>query len=65
MTTQMGPFSSTFAPIVDESEIGKIMLDLLGLGFALTVAPLWNVGEFICVDLLSFSVLPSLYPNHQ
>ena len=46
MTSQMGPFSSTFAPIVDESLVGKIMLDLLGLGFALSVAPIWNIGKF-------------------
>ena len=47
MTSQMGSFSSAFSPIENESTIAKIMLDLLGAGFALAAAPVWNVGKFL------------------
>ena len=40
----MGTFSSTFAPIDDPQKGLKVFLDIIGLGFALTVAPIWNIG---------------------
>ena len=45
VTTQMGGFASTFAPIEDGSEGLKLALDLLGLGFAMFMSPMWNSGR--------------------
>ncbi|CAF9932295.1 MAG: hypothetical protein HETSPECPRED_008325 [Heterodermia speciosa] len=42
VTTLMGTFSTTFAPISDPDAGAKLLLDLLGLGFALFAAPTWN-----------------------
>jgi hypothetical protein len=42
MEGTMATFSSTFSPIFDESKAEKITLDILGLGFALFAAPMWN-----------------------
>ena len=44
VTGLMGPFATTFAPIDDPDAGLKIMLDILGLGFALFAAPVWNIG---------------------
>ena len=41
-TDFMGTFSTTFAPIDDPDAGLKLMLDLLGLGFALMASPVWN-----------------------
>lgn len=41
----MGTFSSTFAPIDDSQKGLKVLLDVIGLGFALVVAPVWNIGK--------------------
>ena len=38
----MGTFSTTFAPIDDPDAGLKLMLDLIGLGFALMASPVWN-----------------------
>ncbi|KAM0796585.1 hypothetical protein BDR22DRAFT_825040 [Usnea florida] len=38
----MGTFSTTFAPINDPDAGLKLMLDLIGLGFALMASPVWN-----------------------
>jgi hypothetical protein len=35
----METFATTFAPIQDESEAEKIILDLIRLGFALVASP--------------------------
>ncbi|KAI9688659.1 MAG: hypothetical protein M1822_001016 [Bathelium mastoideum] len=40
----MGTFSSIFAPTIDNDEGLKIVLDILGLGFALMAAPIWNIA---------------------
>jgi len=67
MTTQMGPFTKAFSPIQDESEIAKMMLDLLGLGFALVAAPIWNVGKFLPIRLTQMVPSESAYqllPSH-
>ncbi len=45
VTTTMGKFASTFAPINDMSAGLKLALDLVGLGFALAAAPVWNSGK--------------------
>lgn len=45
VTTTMGKFASTFAPIDDMSAGFKLALDLVGLGFALGAAPVWNSGN--------------------
>jgi len=42
VSTVMAGFSSTFAPIKDESAIEKVILDIVGLGYALFASPLWN-----------------------
>ncbi len=45
VTTPMGKFASTFAPIDDMSAGLKLALDLVGLGFAMVAAPVWNSGK--------------------
>ena len=42
----MGTFATTFAPVQNESEAEKIILDLIGLGFALAASPIWNSGNW-------------------
>lgn len=42
MMTEMGTFSSTFAPVPDKNMMLKVFLDVIGLGFALLSAPAWN-----------------------
>ena len=42
VTTLMGTFSTIFSPISDSDAGAKLLLDLLGLGFALFAAPTWN-----------------------
>ena len=44
ISTDMGGFAATFAPIEDESEGLKLALDLIGLGFAMFASPMWNSG---------------------
>ena len=41
---KMGGFSSTFAQFEPEVDVFKLVLDFVALGFALSVAPLWNDG---------------------
>jgi hypothetical protein len=45
LADQLGGFTSTFAPVKVEPDFFKIALDIFGLGFALTAAPIWNSGE--------------------
>jgi hypothetical protein len=42
MTTKIGAFSGTFAPIWSTDKSLKLALDLVGLGFAMVAAPTWN-----------------------
>ncbi|KAF7558240.1 hypothetical protein G7Z17_g159 [Cylindrodendrum hubeiense] len=42
MTTSIGTFSSTFAQIEDVQAEIDMILNVLGLGYALAVAPVWN-----------------------
>ena len=56
VTNSIGPFTSTFAPIDDPDAGLKVMLDVLGLGFALFAAPVWNIGQSIPESLHPFSV---------
>ncbi|KAG8526406.1 uncharacterized protein KY384_000062 [Bacidia gigantensis] len=44
ITTQVGEFASTFAPIDPSVDAWKLVLDLIGLSFALAVSPLWNAA---------------------
>ncbi|OBT86910.1 hypothetical protein VE02_04384 [Pseudogymnoascus sp. 03VT05] len=37
-----GVFSSVFSPSIDESKGFKIFLDIVGMGFVLVAAPVWN-----------------------
>ena len=37
-----GNFVATFSPVPAEDEYWKIVFDLIGLGFALTMSPMWN-----------------------
>ncbi|OBT91658.2 hypothetical protein VE01_10350 [Pseudogymnoascus verrucosus] len=39
---RVGVFSSVFSPSIDELKDFKIFLDIIGMGFVLAVAPLWN-----------------------
>lgn len=52
ITTDIGGFATTFAPIDDAPEALKVTLDLLGLGFALVASPLWNSGMSCMLILL-------------
>ena len=45
VSASMSKFASTFAPIDDMSAGLKLALDLVGLGFALVAAPMWNSGK--------------------
>jgi hypothetical protein len=45
MDATITEFSSIFAPIKDESVVEKLILDFVGLGFALMASPVWNVGK--------------------
>ncbi len=51
ITTDIGGFAETFAPIDDETEALKLTLDLLGLGFALFASPVWNSGTSSVLSL--------------
>jgi hypothetical protein len=46
----------TFAVLPRSSQAAKIMLDIIGLGFALGAAPMWNMG-MICRSLQSLPTL--------
>ena len=48
VATLMGTFSTTFAPVSDADTGAKLLLDLLGLGFALFAAPTWNSCKLQC-----------------
>ena len=41
---QIGAFASTFAPISDDTEEIEILIDILGAGFSLISAGVWNKG---------------------
>lgn len=43
---RVGVFSSVFSPSIDELKDFKIFLDIIGMGFVLAVAPLWNSGMY-------------------
>lgn len=45
---QMGDFASTFAPISDDTEEIEILIDILGAGFSLISAGVWNKGRLSC-----------------
>ncbi len=45
VTATIGRFAGTFAPTSDMSAQMKLASDLVGLGFALVAAPLWNSGK--------------------
>lgn len=47
---QMGAFASTFAPISDDTEEIDILIDILGAGFSLISAGVWNKGQSSCVN---------------
>ena len=49
-TDFMGTFATTFAPIDDPDAGLKLMLDLLGLGFALMASPVWNSCKWLSMD---------------
>jgi len=44
VSLQIGTFSTTFAPIKDPQKALKILLDIIGLSFALVASPVWNIG---------------------
>lgn len=46
VTDRIGTFSSTFSPVEDKLKDLKILLDIIGLGFAVAAAPIWNAGTF-------------------
>ena len=46
----MGAFASTFAPISDDTEEIEILVDILGAGFSLISAGVWNKGRLSCVN---------------
>ena len=41
---QIGSFASNFAPISDDNSEIEILLDILGAGFSLISAGVWNKG---------------------
>jgi ABC-type sugar transport system substrate-binding protein len=43
---QVGDFTSKFSPTVDPTAQLKIILDIIGLGFALVAAPTWSSCTF-------------------
>ena len=45
---QIGTFASTFAPISDDNTEIEILLDILGTGFSLISAGVWNKGRSSC-----------------
>lgn len=45
MSTTMSGFAATFAKIKSQSSALRVIEDIVGLSFALAVAPLWNKGE--------------------
>ena len=45
VTTKLGTFASAFTPIDDTAAGLKLARDLVGLGFTLAAAPIWNSGE--------------------
>lgn len=47
---QIGAFASTFAPISDDTEEIEILIDILGAGFSLISAGVWNKGWLSCVN---------------
>ena len=47
---QIGAFASTFAPISDDTEEIEILIDILGAGFSLISAGVWNKGRFSYVN---------------
>ena len=54
---QVGDFTSKFSPTVDPTAQLKIILDIIGLGFALVAAPTWSscMLTFRDLQLLLFS----------
>ncbi|KAG8530286.1 uncharacterized protein KY384_004788 [Bacidia gigantensis] len=44
VTTQIAGFSETFAPIKQPTDALKVILDIVGLGFAVALAPVWNAA---------------------
>lgn len=47
---QIGSFASTFAPISDDNTEIQILLDILGAGFSLISAGVWNKGSSSCLS---------------
>ncbi len=47
---QIGAFASTFAPISDDTEEIDILIDILGAGFSLISAGVWNKGRSSCLN---------------
>jgi len=43
LNSDIGTFSGTFAPIEDNTKTMKLVLDFIGLGFALMASPVWNI----------------------
>lgn len=56
INSRVGVFSTVFSPSMDESKGLKIFLDIVGMGFVLTAAPMWNSGVYIV--LLSPLLIP-------
>lgn len=50
-TDRIGTFSSTFSPVEDKLKGLKILLDIIGLSFAVAAAPVWNAGIFFAFVL--------------